>query len=183
MVSYHPDGNIGCIILSVLDLGEIANRISYHLGLVCIEYRCRSLEKGGNSFKPHSRVYSLPLKRDVFSVLVFEELYEHKVPYLHKPVTAAVKPTVGLSTSTLGSSVNVDLRAGTTWTHSYLPEVVLLAFAHYPLLGDSYLLVPYLKGFIVISGGGIGMLAMGARGMDVAVAMGGGTYYIPMPTI
>ena len=33
------------------------------------------------------------------------------------------------------------------------------------------------------TGGGIGMLAMGAGGMDVAVAMGGGTYYIPMPTM
>ena len=33
------------------------------------------------------------------------------------------------------------------------------------------------------TGGGIGMLAMGAGGLDVAVAMGGGTYYIPMPTM
>ena len=33
------------------------------------------------------------------------------------------------------------------------------------------------------TGGGIGMLAMGAGGMDVAVAMGGGTYYIPMSTM
>lgn len=33
------------------------------------------------------------------------------------------------------------------------------------------------------TGGGIGMLAMGAGGMDVAVAMGGSTYYIPMPTM
>lgn len=33
------------------------------------------------------------------------------------------------------------------------------------------------------TGGGIGMLAMGAGGMDVAVAMGGGTYFIPMPTM
>lgn len=33
------------------------------------------------------------------------------------------------------------------------------------------------------TGGGIGMLAMGAGGMDVAVAMGGGTYYIPIPTM
>lgn len=33
------------------------------------------------------------------------------------------------------------------------------------------------------TGGGIGMLAMGAGGMDVAVAMGGGTYYIPMPAM
>ena len=33
------------------------------------------------------------------------------------------------------------------------------------------------------TGGGIGMLAMGAGGMDVAVVMGGGTYYIPMPTM
>ena len=33
------------------------------------------------------------------------------------------------------------------------------------------------------TGGGIGMRAMGAGGMDVAVAMGGGTYYIPMPTM
>ena len=31
------------------------------------------------------------------------------------------------------------------------------------------------------TGGGFGMLAMGAGGMDVAVAMGGGTYYITMP--
>lgn len=31
--------------------------------------------------------------------------------------------------------------------------------------------------------GGIGMLAMGAGGLDVAVAMGGGTYYIEMPRI
>lgn len=31
------------------------------------------------------------------------------------------------------------------------------------------------------TGGGIGMLAMGAGGMDVAAAMGGGAYYITMP--
>ncbi len=31
------------------------------------------------------------------------------------------------------------------------------------------------------TGGGIGMLAFGAGGMDVAVAMGGGAYYISMP--
>ncbi len=33
------------------------------------------------------------------------------------------------------------------------------------------------------TGGGIGMLAFGAGGLDVAVAMGGGTYYITMPRI
>ena len=33
------------------------------------------------------------------------------------------------------------------------------------------------------TGGGIGMLAMGAGGLDVAVAMGGGTYYITIPKI
>lgn len=31
------------------------------------------------------------------------------------------------------------------------------------------------------TGGGIGMLAIGAGGLDVAVAMGGGTYYTTMP--
>ena len=31
------------------------------------------------------------------------------------------------------------------------------------------------------TGGGIGMLAFGAGGLDVSVAMGGGAYYIPMP--
>ncbi len=31
--------------------------------------------------------------------------------------------------------------------------------------------------------GGIGMLAMGAGGLDVAVAMGGGEYYIPTPSV
>ena len=33
------------------------------------------------------------------------------------------------------------------------------------------------------TGGGIGMLAMGAGGLDVAVAMGGGAYYITMPKL
>jgi aconitate hydratase len=33
------------------------------------------------------------------------------------------------------------------------------------------------------TGGGIGMLAMGAGGLDVAVAMGGGTYYITCPKV
>ncbi|MEG1134337.1 MAG: aconitate hydratase [Cellulosilyticaceae bacterium] len=33
------------------------------------------------------------------------------------------------------------------------------------------------------TGGGIGMIAIGAGGLDVAVAMGGGTYYITMPEI
>ncbi len=33
------------------------------------------------------------------------------------------------------------------------------------------------------TGGGIGMLSIGAGGMDVAVAMGGGAYYITMPKI
>ncbi len=31
--------------------------------------------------------------------------------------------------------------------------------------------------------GGIGMLAIGAGGLDVAVAMGGGTYYVTMPEV
>jgi aconitate hydratase len=33
------------------------------------------------------------------------------------------------------------------------------------------------------TGGGIGMIAIGAGGMDVAVAMGGGTYYITCPKV
>ncbi|MEZ4357554.1 MAG: aconitate hydratase [Eubacteriales bacterium] len=33
------------------------------------------------------------------------------------------------------------------------------------------------------TGGGIGMIAIGAGGLDVAVAMGGGAYYLPMPKI
>lgn len=33
------------------------------------------------------------------------------------------------------------------------------------------------------TGGGIGMLAMGAGGLDVAVAMGGGPYYLTMPKV
>lgn len=33
------------------------------------------------------------------------------------------------------------------------------------------------------TGGGLGMLAIGAGGMDVAVAMGGGTYYITCPRV
>ena len=33
------------------------------------------------------------------------------------------------------------------------------------------------------TGGGIGMIAIGAGGLDVAVAMGGGAYYITCPKV
>ena len=33
------------------------------------------------------------------------------------------------------------------------------------------------------TGGGIGMLAIGAGGLDVAVAMGGGAYYLTYPKV
>ncbi|MDD3214939.1 MAG: aconitate hydratase, partial [Eubacteriales bacterium] len=33
------------------------------------------------------------------------------------------------------------------------------------------------------TGGGLGMLAIGAGGLDVAVAMGGGAYYLPCPSV
>ena len=33
------------------------------------------------------------------------------------------------------------------------------------------------------TGGGIGMIAIGAGGLDVAVAMGGGAYYLNMPSV
>ncbi len=33
------------------------------------------------------------------------------------------------------------------------------------------------------SGGGVGMIAIGAGGLDVAVAMGGGPFYVPMPKV
>src|SRR3989337_176834 len=33
------------------------------------------------------------------------------------------------------------------------------------------------------TGGGLGMIAIGAGGLDVAVAMGGGTYYLTMPKV
>lgn len=33
------------------------------------------------------------------------------------------------------------------------------------------------------TGGGLGMIAIGAGGLDVSVAMGGGAFYLPMPTI
>src|SRR5574344_903111 len=33
------------------------------------------------------------------------------------------------------------------------------------------------------TGGGIGMISIGAGGLDVAVAMGGGAFYLPMPKV
>lgn len=33
------------------------------------------------------------------------------------------------------------------------------------------------------TGGGLGMLAMGAGGLDVAVAMAGAPFYVPMPKV
>ncbi|MBE6643098.1 MAG: aconitate hydratase [Ruminococcaceae bacterium] len=79
--------------------------------------------------------------------------------------------------------------------HRYLQSVTAKYGVHYSRPGNGICHQVHLERFGVPgktligsdshtpTAGGLGMLAFGAGGMDVAVAMGGGAYYITMPKI
>ena len=83
-----------------------------------------------------------------FAIVI--ELGEDVVPDLHITVAVTADGAAGLAAAVLRAAVIVYLRAGAAGTCAVLPEVILLAEAEDTLGGDADLLVPNLKGLIVI---------------------------------
>src|SRR5690606_32352284 len=113
-----------------------------------------TLEDGGHALQAHAGVDvlagQLPEDRVVLlaAALAPLELHEHEVPHFE----VAVLVGYGAAFSAVfGAAVEVDLRAGSARSgHTHRPEVVGFAAPLDALLGQSYLLPPDGRGFVVV---------------------------------
>ena len=150
MVGDHPQAHIHLHALSIggacelRDLvGDIHDGIHIEQAVHILAHHCQTLQAhaGVNILLGQLRVVALP---------VIVELGEYVVPDLHIPVAVAAHGAPGLAAAVLLAPVIVDLAAGAAGAGAVLPEIVGLAKAEDSFGGHPHLLVPDLKGLVVI---------------------------------
>ena len=150
VVGDDPQGHVPLLRLAVVGPGELRHLVGdVHHG-VHIEQALHILAHTGQTLQAHTGVDVLLLQLGIVALAIVVELGEHVVPDLDIPVAVAAHGAPGLAAAELRPAVIVDLGAGAAGAGAVLPEVVLLAEAEDPLLGDADLLVPDVEGLVVV---------------------------------
>ena len=150
MIGDDTQGYIPLLTLAIECSGKLGDLIGdVHHG-VHIEQGVYILAHNRQTLQTHTGVDIFLLQLGVIVVAVVVELGEHIVPDLNVAVAIAAHGAVRLAAAELLTTVVVDLGAGATGAGAVLPEVVRLAKAEDFFLGDADLLVPDVKGLVII---------------------------------
>ena len=190
MVGDDTEGDVSGVALAVAgasDLGNLGGDV--HHG-VHIEQGGDTLAYGGQALQAHAGVDILLLQLGVVVFSVVVKLGEHHVPDLHITVTVAAYGAAGFAAAVLGTTVIIDLRAGTAGAGAVLPEVVLLAKLEDALGGDADLLIPDPKGLVIGGGslvagknGGVEPLRIQAHPLRTSQKLPGPVDSIPLEVV
>ena len=151
MVGDDAQGDVHLMALAVVSAGQLADLMGDVHNGIDIKEGVNALADNCQTLKTHAGVDILLLELGIVTLAVIVELGENVVPDLHVTVAVTADGAAGLAAAILRAAVIVYLGAGTAGTCSVLPEVVLLAEAEDTLGGDADLLVPNLKGLVVIN--------------------------------
>ena len=150
VIGDDTQGYIPLLTLAIECSGKLGDLIGdVHHG-VHIEQGVHILAHNRQTLQTHTGVNIFLLQLGVIVVAVVVELGEHIVPDLNVAVAIASYGAVRLAAAELLTTVVVDLGAGATGAGAVLPEVVRLAKAEDLFLGDADLLVPDVKGLVII---------------------------------
>ena len=149
MVRDDPQGHIPFLALAIERPGELRNLVGNVHHRVHIKQRIHILAHHRQALQAHAGVDILLLQLRIIVVAVVIKLGKHIVPDLDIPVAIAAHGASGLTAAVFLTPVIVNLRAGAAGAGAVLPEVILLAEAEYPLLGDADLLIPDVKGLVI----------------------------------
>ena len=149
VVGDNAQAHVPLVALAVVGAGQLADLVGDVHHRVHVEQAGHVLAHTGQALQTHAGVDVLLLQLGVVVVAVVVELGEHVVPYLDIAVAVTAHGTTGLAAAVLRSAVIVDLGAGAAGAGAVLPEVVLLAEAEYPVLGNADLVPPDGEGLVV----------------------------------
>ena len=145
----HGDG--GLIAIGALLTGEHLHLLHDGREEVGVVVGVHVLHDACDTLKTHAGVDAGVGKRRKGAVFAALILHEDEVPDLKVAVAIAAHSACGAIAAILLTPVDVDLGTGTTGAGvAHGPEVVGLAQTHDAFFGHADLLVPDLKGFVVI---------------------------------
>ena len=150
MVGDDTQGDVHLMALAVVSTGQLADLMGDVHNGIDIKEGVNALADDCQTLKTHAGIDILLLKLGIVTFAVIIKLGEDVVPDFHVTVAVTADGAAGLAAAVLRAAVIVYLRAGAAGTCAVLPEVILLAEAEDTLGGDADLLVPNLKGLIVI---------------------------------
>ena len=150
VVGDDTQGDVGLVALLVVGAGDLGDFVGDVHDGVHIEQGFHLLADHGQTFQTHAGVDVLLLQVGVVVVTVVVELGEDVVPHFHVAVAVTAHGTARLAAAVLFATVVVDFGAGTAGASAVFPEVVFLAEAEDAFCGNVDVLVPDLKGFVVV---------------------------------
>ena len=103
-----------------------------------------------NSLQAHTRIDIWVSKAVIISVFILIKLCKNKIPKFNVAVAVAANLAVGLAAAVLGTSVEINFRAGTARTLSDFPEVIFLSETNHSVGRNSDFLRPDVICFVIV---------------------------------
>ena len=150
MVCDHTQRHIGLGALAVGSAGDRGHMVSNVHDRIHVKQAVHILTDHRQPLQAHTGVDILLDQLCIVAVAVIIELGEHIVPDFHVPIAVTAHSTIRLAAAVLLAPVIVNFRARTAGTGAVLPEIIRLTEAEDILGRNTDLLIPDLKGFLVI---------------------------------
>ena len=150
VVGDDTQGNIGLVALLVVGAGDLGDFVGDVHDRVHIEQGVHLLTDHGQTFQPHAGVDVLLLQLGVVVMAIVVELGEHVVPHFHIAVTVTAHRAIGFAAAVFFPTIVVDLGTGAAGASAMFPEVVLFAEPEDAVFGNVDVLIPDLKGFVIV---------------------------------
>ena len=150
MVCDDTDGNIRLLILFVSHARNPAYMVTERFHCINIKNGIHVLYNTCQTLQSHSGIDILLFQFAVIAVSVVIKLGEYVVPDFHVTVALTAYCTVRFAAAVFFAAVIVDLGTWSARSGTVLPEIVFFSKLVNPVCRDAHLLVPDIKGFLII---------------------------------
>src|SRR5690554_6847999 len=160
MIRNHPQRHVSLRVFTIDYIREPSHAVKYRTEIVHFKDTGLALEKGRYAFQPHAGINALLLKGRI-GVAILMKLDEHKIPKLKKAIAIAPRFAVWVVATELFTAINMDFGTRPARSRTRLPEVVFFAQTDNPFSRHTHIVMPDLKGLVVIEIDGYPQLVYG----------------------
>ena len=150
VVGDDPQGHVAGLAVPVMGAGDVRDLVGDVHHRVHIEQGVYILAHHSQPLQAHARVNVLLGQFGVVALPIVVKLGKDVVPDLHIPVAVTAGLAVRAAAAESLPPVIVDLGAGAAGAGAVLPEVVLLAHAVDPILGNPHHIPPNVECLVVL---------------------------------
>ena len=150
MVGCNAQGNVLLCVGFIFNAGDIADMLHDIFYGINLKEVVNPLHYAGKTLKTHTGVDIFLFKLGIIAVAVVVKLGKYVVPNFHKTVAVAARLAIRRAAAVFFAAVKVNFGARTAGTGAVFPEVIGFTEANDTLCGNTYLLVPNFKSFLIV---------------------------------